>query len=186
VENNHTNTEPNVTANPEETGIIAYIGLGANLGDRQGSLKRALKKLDNPPTIKVIRVSALYETAPVGVTDQPEFLNAVAAVETTLPPRELLDVLLHLENQMGRVRTLRWGPRVIDLDLLLYGDAQVALVGLTVPHPRLRERAFVLVPLAEIAPNLALPEDGRTVSELAESLLGDFGSPGNIRRLDFV
>ena len=177
---------PNVTLNLEETGIIAYIGLGANLGDRQGSLQAALKKLDNPPTMKVIRVSALYETTPVGVTDQPEFLNAVAAVKTTLSPRELLDVLLHLENQMGRVRTLRWGPRVIDLDLLLYGETQVALAGLTVPHPRLRERAFVLVPLVEIAPDLALPEDGRLVSELAESFSGDSGSPGNIRRLDFV
>ena len=186
MNNNHTNTVPNVTGNFDKLGTIAYIGLGANLGDRRASIEAALKKLDNPPIIKVIRVSALYETTPVGVEDQPEFLNGAAAIETTLSPRELLQALLHLENQMGRVRTLRWGPRVIDLDLLLYGDEQIDLPELTVPHPRLRERAFVLVPLAEIAPDLALPEDGAVISELAQNSLRGSSSSGNILHLDFV
>lgn len=160
----------------------AYIGLGSNLGNRQENLRTALTELGRMPTITVTQVSSLYETAPVGVTEQPEFLNAVAALETALPATDLLDVLLNLENKMGRVRTVRWGPRVIDLDLLLYGDAQIALPFLTVPHPRLRERAFVLVPLAEIAPQRTLPGDRRTVQEIAEYFAGN----GNIRRVGVV
>lgn len=167
-------------------GTIAYIGLGTNLGDRQANMQWALRELAVLPTIEIVSVSSLYETAPVGVTDQPSFLNQAAAVRTTLSPQALLKVLLHIENQMGRTRTIRWGPRVIDMDLLLYGDAQIALPGLTVPHPRLRERAFVLVPLAEIAPDLALPEDGKTVSEIAESFSEESCNPRNIRRLNFV
>ena len=128
------------------------------------------------------RVSARYETAPVGVTDQPDFLNAVAQIETALPATDLLDALLNIENKLGRVRTLRWGPRVIDLDLLLYGDAQIALPNLTVPHPRLRERAFVLVPLAEIAPGLVLPGDTQTIQERVKEFCGR----GNIRRVGVV
>ena len=186
MQNNHTNTVPKVIGNAEKLGMIAYIGLGTNLGDRRANIQAALKKLDNPPIMKVVQVSSVYETAPVGVTDQADFYNLAIAVETTLGPRELLDTLLHLENQMGRVRTLHWGPRVIDLDLLLYGDAQITLPGLTVPHPRLRERAFVLVPLAEIAPELALPEDGITVSTLAKTISQDSGFAGNIRRVEFV
>ena len=160
----------------------AYVGLGSNLGNRQGNLQAALSELGRMPTIQVTHVSSLYETAPVGVTEQPEFLNAAAALETSLPPADLLDVFLHIENKIGRVRTLRWGPRVIDLDLLLYGNAQIALPFLTVPHPRLRERAFVLVPLAEIAPELMLPGDNKTVQELANY----FGGNGNIRRVSVV
>ena len=147
-------------------GITAYIGLGTNLGDRRGALEMALREMHQPPIIHVERVSSVYETAPVGVTEQPDFLNAVARVATTLPPHGLLDALLHLENKMGRVRTLRWGPRVIDLDLLLYGEAQIAQTGLEVPHPRLRERAFVLAPLAEIAPKMCLPPDGETAEKV--------------------
>jgi 2-amino-4-hydroxy-6-hydroxymethyldihydropteridine diphosphokinase len=169
----------NGTESPGEAGIMAYVGLGANLGDRRAGILTALRELDALPTISVRRVSSLYETAPVGVTDQPDFLNAVAAVETGLTPRALLDALLHLENRMGRVRTLRWGPRVIDLDLLLLGDRTVAEPGLAVPHPRLRERGFVLLPLAEVAPGLRLPGDGAAVSALAEL----FSQSGNIRRL---
>ena len=108
-----------------------------------------------------MRRSALHETAPVGVTDQPDFLNAVAEIRTTLPPAELLARILQLERQMGRVRTQRWGPRVLDIDILLYGAQALALPGLTVPHPRMAERAFVLRPLAEIAPDLRFP-DGET------------------------
>ena len=170
LETNHINTQ------------TAYMGLGSNLGDRAGNLQAALSQMAEMPTISIMRVSSLYETAPVGVTEQPDFLNAVAALETSLPALELLNVFLHLENQIGRVRTFRWGPRVIDLDLLLYGDAQIALPSLAVPHPRLRERAFVLVPLAEIAPELILPGETKTVKQLANYFCGK----GNIRRLDVV
>ncbi len=149
-----------------QSGIVAYIGMGTNLGDRRGALEIALRELHQPPIIRVERVSSVYETAPVGVTEQPDFLNAVAQVQTTLSPRQLLDALLNIENKMGRVRTLRWGPRVIDLDLLIYGEAQVKLPGLEIPHPRLRERAFVLAPLAEIAPDLPLPPDGQTAQKV--------------------
>lgn len=162
--------------------VIAYVGLGANLGDRRATMEAALRALAAHPQVRLARVSSLYETAPVGVTDQPDFLNAVAAVETTLAPRPLLDALLHLENLLGRARTLRWGPRVIDLDLLLYGAQIIALPGLDVPHPRLRERAFVLTPLAEIAPDLALPGDEKKISDLAKIHV----SEGNIRRIGCV
>jgi len=167
-------------------GIIAYIGLGTNLGDRLGNIQEALRKLDDLPIIQSVRVSSVYEAAPVGVTDQPFFLNLVVAARTSLAPQALLDALLHIENQMGRVRTERWGPRVIDMDLLLYGGEQVALPGLTVPHPRLRERAFVLIPLAEIAPELTLPGDGKKVADIAEVFSEDFSREGNIRRVSFV
>ena len=145
-------------------------------------LRTALSSLGDLPTIKVRQVSSLYETAAVGVTDQPDFLNAVAEIGTPLSAAALLDALLNLENLLGRKRTFRWGPRVIDLDLLLYGDEQIALPHLTVPHPRLRERAFVLIPLAEIAPQLTLPGDGQAVAELANNFHGD----GNIRRAGVV
>ena len=175
--NNHINTMAFDTAKSVEDGIIAYIGLGTNLGNRVENIRAALRKLGDLPTIEIVRVSSVYETAPVGVTDQPEFLNLVAAARTSLAPSALLDALLNIENQMGRVRTKRWGPRVIDLDLLLYGGEQVAFPELIVPHPRLRERAFVLVPLAEIAPELVLPGDEKKVVDLLDS----FGREGNIR-----
>ena len=185
-DNNHTNSLTCLRHQLSEMGTIAYIGLGANLGDCRASLHQALRELAILPTIKIVSVSSLYETAPVGVTDQPNFFNQAAAVETSLSPQTLLQALLHIENQMGRTRTLRWGPRVIDLDLLLYGDAQITLPVLTVPHPRLRERGFVMIPLAEIAPELALPGDGKTVAEIAESFSQNYCNQGNIRRLDFV
>ena len=136
--------------------------------------------------MEVRQVSSLYETAAVGVTDQPDFLNAVAEVQTTLSATLLLDALLNLENLLGRVRTFRWGPRVIDLDLLLYGDEQIGLPHLTVPHPRLRERAFVLAPLAEVAPGLRLPGDTQTVQERASNFVNNFHGDGNIRRVGVV
>ncbi len=145
-------------------------------------LHSALSLLGDLPTIDLVRVSSLYETAAVGVTDQPDFLNAVAEVGTALSATALLDALLNLENLLGRKRTFRWGPRVIDLDLLLYGSEQIVLPELTVPHPRLRERAFVLVPLAEIAPELVLPGDHRIVTEIANNFRGE----GNIRRVGIV
>ena len=169
-----------------ETGTLAYLGLGTNLGDRESYLAQALKELAGLPTIEIGAVSSIYETAPVGLTDQPDFLNLVVSVRTTLSPRELMDALLHIENKMGRVRTVRWGPRVIDLDLLLFGDVRVEVPGLSVPHPRLRERSFVLIPLAEIAPDLILPGEKMTVKKLAEKLLVNSDEIGNIRRSGLV
>jgi 2-amino-4-hydroxy-6-hydroxymethyldihydropteridine diphosphokinase len=146
----------------------AYIGLGANLGHREATLRRALELLDGEPGIEVTAVSAFRDTAPVGLRDQPRFLNAAARIETALRPRELLERLLAVEQALGRTRTgPRFGPRTIDLDLLLYGDSMLAEPGLTVPHPRLRERAFVLEPLAELDPTLAIPGLGDVKSLLA-------------------
>ncbi|MBD0290198.1 MAG: 2-amino-4-hydroxy-6-hydroxymethyldihydropteridine diphosphokinase [Thermoleophilia bacterium] len=146
--------------------LRAYIGLGSNLGNRRRYLERALARLDAEAGIDVVAVSSVRETDPVGYLEQPRFLNAVAALETTLSPRELLDALLGVERSLGRQRAgPRFGPRTIDLDLLLYGDEQVDEGALTVPHPRLAERRFVLEPLAELAPDLALP-DGRRVRDL--------------------
>lgn len=148
----------------------AYIGLGSNIGDREVNIRRALDLLGEHSGIIVAGVSSLYETAPVGYVDQPDFINAVAILETDLSPHELLAVLLKVEEQMGRVRTIRWGPRVIDIDILLYGDVQVEENDLQVPHPRMMERRFVLEPLAEIAPDLVLP-DGRTAKDAAEEII---------------
>ena len=140
----------------------AYVGLGANLGDRERTLRRAVELLAAEPGIEVVGVSSFRETEPVGYVDQPAFLNGACAVETDLSPRELLDRLLAVERALGRERGTgpRWGPRTIDLDLLLYGDETVDEPGLTVPHPRLTERSFALEPLLELDPGLHLP-DGR-------------------------
>ncbi len=127
-----------------------------------------MSHLDDPPQLSVVRVATVRETAPVGVVDQPPFLNTAASLETTLGPRELLDRLLAVERELGRVRTSeRWGPRTLDLDLLLYGDAVHDEPGLTVPHPRLHERRFVLEPLSELAPDLVVPGCGRVKALLA-------------------
>ena len=146
---------------------VAYVGLGSNLGDREATVRRALELLGE--RVVVAAVSSLRETDPVGLVDQPRFVNAAARVETELSPRELLDVLLGVELELGRERRERWGPRTIDLDLLLYGDSAVDERGLTVPHPRLHERRFALEPLAELDPALVVPGRGR-VSELLARL----------------
>ncbi len=139
----------------------AYVGLGGNLGDRRSYLERALDLLDRDPEIRVADVSSFRDTEPVGYVDQPRFLNAVAAVETELGPRELLERMLAVERVLGRERAgPRYGPRTIDLDLLLYGDEEIAEPGLVIPHPRLAERAFVLEPLAELQPTLVVPGVG--------------------------
>ena len=140
---------------------LVYIGVGANLGDREGTIKAALERLSAQDEIEVVRVSSLRETDPVGYADQPRFLNGAAALETDLPPNELLERMLAVERELGRVRDgPRYGPRTIDLDLLLYGDAVVDEPGLQVPHPRMTERAFVLEPLAELDPELVIPGRG--------------------------
>jgi 2-amino-4-hydroxy-6-hydroxymethyldihydropteridine diphosphokinase len=147
----------------------AYVGLGANLGPREDTLRRALELLSEAEGVEVVAVSELRETEPVGVLDQPRFLNGAAAVETTLAPRELFDVLVEIERSLGRVRKERWGPRVVDLDLLVFGDALVDEPGLHVPHPRLTERKFALEPLADLDSDLEIPGSGR-VSELLAAL----------------
>lgn len=138
--------------------VRAYLGLGGNLGDPQAAMAAALAMLDAEHEITVMRVSSLYRTPPWGLVDQPDFLNAVAEIETTLAPRLLLDACLAAERALKRVRNERWGPRAIDLDVLIYGDLSIHEDGLTVPHPRIAGRAFVLVPLLEIAPRLMIAD----------------------------
>jgi 2-amino-4-hydroxy-6-hydroxymethyldihydropteridine diphosphokinase len=138
----------------------AYVGLGANLGDREATLRHAVALLDAEAAIAVLAVSSLRETEPVGVVGQPPFLNGAALLDTPLAPRGLLDRLLAVERRLGRVRAERWGPRTVDLDLLLYGDAVLDEPGLTVPHPRLHERAFALEPLVELDASLEVPGHG--------------------------
>jgi 2-amino-4-hydroxy-6-hydroxymethyldihydropteridine diphosphokinase len=147
----------------------AYVGLGSNLGDRERTVREALRALAAHPGVEVAAVSSLVETEPVGLLDQPPFLNGVAVLETELRPRALLELLLALERRFGRRRegVPRGGPRTLDLDLLLYGDAEIEEPGLRVPHPRLQERAFVLGPLAEVAPGLEVPGQGPVEALLA-------------------
>jgi 2-amino-4-hydroxy-6-hydroxymethyldihydropteridine diphosphokinase len=146
----------------------AYVGLGANLGPREVTILRAVDLLALADGISVLEVSQLRETEPVGLVDQPAFLNGVVAVDTTLDARALLETLLEIERELGRVRTERWGPRTIDLDLLVFGQETIDEPGLTVPHPRLGERRFALEPLAELAPELVVPGLGRVDEALTE------------------
>ncbi len=147
----------------------AYIGLGSNLGDREATIRAAVEALGAEPGIAVTSVSALIDTEPVGVVDQPRFLNGVAALDSELAARDLLAVLLGVEQQFGRRRdaSVPRGPRTLDLDLLLYGGAEIDEPGLRVPHPRLHERAFVLGPLAELDPALEVPGKGPVQTLLA-------------------
>ena len=134
-----------------------YLGLGSNLGNREDNLRQALQQLSNHPGIQFCRLASLYETAPWGNLEQEWFLNTVAEIQTSLSPLELLQVLQEIEQVLGRTRTVKWGPRTLDLDILLYGDEKIDLPDLQIPHPRLTERAFVLVPLAELRPEMILP-----------------------------
>ncbi|MFF2484482.1 2-amino-4-hydroxy-6-hydroxymethyldihydropteridine diphosphokinase [Paenibacillus sp. NPDC058071] len=156
---------------PLDRRSVAYIALGSNMGDREELLRQAVERLNERPGIEVLRLSGLYETDPVGYTDQPAFLNMVIAVQTSLSPLELLRLQLEVEQILGRVRDIRWGPRTIDLDLLLYEDISMDDEELTLPHPRMMERAFVLVPLNDV-----LAQDdvrGEQVSEAAKAALRD-------------
>lgn len=151
----------------------AYLGLGSNLGDREGFLRQAAALLAAEGDITVKKVSSIYETEPVGFTDQGAFLNAVAVVETELSVVELLDKCLAVEQNLQRIRDVRWGPRTIDIDILLFGEQTVDDTQLTVPHPRLGERLFVLIPLHEVAPNVAF--GGKTAADYIAQLTGQAG-----------
>jgi 2-amino-4-hydroxy-6-hydroxymethyldihydropteridine diphosphokinase len=140
-----------------------FIGLGSNLGDREATIRLALDDLARLPESKLTRASSLYDTEPMGESRQPRFLNAVAELETELSPARLLWNLKLVEKRLGRVRTTRWGPRTIDLDLLLYGDEVVSEPGLEVPHPEMLKRSFVLVPLVELEPACVHPVTGQTL-----------------------
>jgi len=149
--------------------IRAFVGLGANVGDPPRAIREALSQLTREDGIRVAKVSGLRETDPVGYEDQPRFLNGAAELETSLSARELLERLLAIERRLGRVRGdgPRFGPRTIDLDLLLYGEETIDEPGLQIPHPRLHERRFALQPLAELDPGLEIPERGSVQALLA-------------------
>lgn len=146
----------------------AYLGLGSNLGDREALLRAAITALDATPNVRVTAISSLYETPPWGPVPQGPYLNACIALDTTLSPRELLTLCLAIERDHGRERAIRWGPRTLDIDVLLYGDESIDEEGLIVPHPRMTERAFVLVPLGEIAPDLET--NGQPIAALLDGL----------------
>jgi 2-amino-4-hydroxy-6-hydroxymethyldihydropteridine diphosphokinase len=159
-----------------------YIGLGSNLGCREENLARALRRLSeiSDGSIKVLRHSSIYESKPWGKTEQPDFLNQVAEVETTLEPKEFLVLLKKIERELGRTQDAeRWGPRVIDLDILFWGDLILNDDDLAIPHPFISDREFVLAPLSELASHLIHPVTGRTVEEMLASI----SERGNIRRL---
>lgn len=155
---------------------VAYVGLGSNVGDSVQTLRAAIDALGDLPETRLLRASKLYRTPAWGRRDQPDFVNAVAALDTRLDARALLDALLTLERSFGRDRSdgsERWGPRTLDLDLLLYGETTIDQPGLHVPHPHLHERAFVLVPLTEIAPEAVIP--GRGTVRAARAAVADEG-----------
>ena len=157
--------------------VTTYLCLGGNLGDRMAALTEALQILDATPGMHRTACSSVYETEPWGVSDQPSFLNLVAAYATILAPADLLAACKSVEATVGRAPSFRWGPRLIDVDILLYGDEVVDLAepDLQIPHPRLAQRAFVLVPLAEIAPDARMPSPGDTVRRLLDEVSGRAG-----------
>ena len=157
---------------------MILIGLGSNLGERECQLEQALQRLEQAGDLRIVCVSNLYETKPVGDTDQPEFLNMAARLETLLTPLDLLTRCLAVENEMGRLRTRRWGPRIIDIDLLEYDARRVRLAELILPHPEIVNRGFVLIPLNDIVPELML-ENEKTVAEMTGVFLA--GKQNDVR-----
>lgn len=148
---------------------MILLGLGSNMGEREQNLQQALQLLEADGKVKIAKLSSIYETAPFGVTEQADFLNMVVRVETSLAPSELLAKCLEVEQVMGRIRTRRWGPRVIDIDLLIYDDVKMTSETLTLPHPGMINRAFVLIPLRDVAPSLPL-KNGQVVEAWASGL----------------
>jgi 2-amino-4-hydroxy-6-hydroxymethyldihydropteridine diphosphokinase len=163
--------------------VVAYIALGSNAGDRSTMIDSAMSALRETPGVEIRKVSPIIETEPMGPIEQGPYLNAVVEVATTLPPRSLLDRCLAIEQNLGRDRTRapRWGPRTIDLDLLLYGDQIIDEPGLHIPHPRMQERSFVLEPLAAIAPQLVHPVLVRSVECLLRELLASLSAGDDVR-----
>jgi len=151
-----------------------YLSLGSNLGDRRANLEAALRRLGGTAGVRIEKVSRTYRTAPVGVSEQPEFMNLVLEARTALTPLELLRAVKNIERDLGRTPGERWGPRAIDIDILIYDGVTMETEELTLPHPRLTERAFVMVPLAEIAPDLALP-NGERARDVAIALAQEQG-----------
>ncbi len=148
--------------------VSVYLGLGSNLGERERNLEEAIRLLAG--RVRVERLSSIYETEPVGYLEQPRFLNAVCEVAASLAPGELLALVKEIESALGRMPGFLNAPRPIDLDILFYGDQVIDIPELTIPHPRLTERAFVLVPLAELAPRLVHPVNGKTVAEMVKRI----------------
>ncbi|MBL7574244.1 2-amino-4-hydroxy-6-hydroxymethyldihydropteridine diphosphokinase [Staphylococcus saccharolyticus] len=146
--------------------VKAYLGLGSNIGEREIQLQEAIKILDSFKGVEVTQISDIYETEPVGYTEQPLFLNLCVEIETNLNPQDLLARCLDVEQQLHRVRVIRWGPRTLDVDILLYDDLIIEEENLSIPHPRMTERAFVLTPLNDIAPNRVEPRSHQTIQNL--------------------
>lgn len=161
---------PDIAGMPLGPPVRAAVGLGANLGDKAGNIRTAVEALDRMPGTRVIRVSRFFRTAPVGVTDQDWFVNAAALIETRLPARRLLAELLAVERAMGRARTIKWGPRPIDLDILFYGREIIEEEGLAAPHPLMDRRRFVLVPLMDVAPDWTHPVTGLSPARMLAAL----------------
>lgn len=159
-------------------GVRAYLGIGGNLGDVEASFSRAIALLDDPPRVRVLRAARRYRTRPIGPPGQPDFLNSALEIETLFEPLALLDRLKQIETEVGRTAGERWGPRVIDLDLLLYGDQTFDHPRLSVPHRELTRRRFALAPLADLAFDLTVPGTDRTVGQWLAALADD---PGSVR-----
>ena len=149
---------------------IAYLGLGSNIGDREANLSSAIQKLSEVSGIEITKISSRYETKPYGKTDQPDFMNMAVEVDTNLTPLDLLETVLGVEHELGRVRNEVWGPRNIDIDILLYEDLELQLTDLKVPHPEMHLRSFVIDPLNEIAPKREHPTLKLTVEQIKEQL----------------
>ncbi|MFB5663783.1 2-amino-4-hydroxy-6-hydroxymethyldihydropteridine diphosphokinase [Alteribacillus sp. HJP-4] len=147
-----------------------YIALGSNIGDREYYLREALKMLEEKDLLRLSKLSSIYETEPVGVTDQAAFLNMVVEMQADMSPLPLLELIQQIEENLDRVRTRKWGPRTIDLDILLYNDENIEMSELSIPHPRMHERAFVLVPFCEIAPQTMHPLFQRTIEDITNAL----------------
>ena len=151
-------------------GNIAYLSIGSNIGNRLETFQRALQLLDEHTEISIEELSSIYETDPVGYTDQACFLNAVIKINTCLKPEELLQTCLFIESQLGRKREIRWGPRTLDLDILLYNQENIETESLIVPHPRMQERAFVMIPLMELDSGIKLPNVNAALDDILNQI----------------